>query len=206
MTRDELLNDVANARTLAEEGRQAPLIGGAYLVLFGVLLAVTYSLHWAIFTGAWGIIVPDMVGAIWCGFGVVAWLGCALLQRRGRDKPGRASIGNRVDRLLWTGVAITILTVTLATVLRSVLIGDDNAPNAIMAAGFGLYGLALHVTSAMSSQRWLQPFAALAWAASAAMWFFIETPAIYLLAAAAAIVVLLIPGIIQMRREPSALV
>lgn len=206
MTREELLSDVAYARTLAEEGRQTPLIGGSYLVLFGVLLAITYSLHWAIYTGIWAILPPDMVGIIWAGFGVAAWLGSAFLGRRVRGKPGVASVGNRVDRQVWLGVVITILTVTAASVLRMALTGDADAPNAIMASGFGLYGLALYVISAMSSERWLQAFAALAWLASAAMWVFIDTPAIYLLAAGAAIVVLLIPGVIQMRREPSALV
>ena len=40
MTREEMLADLAYARTLAEEGRHAPLIGGRYLVLFGALLCV----------------------------------------------------------------------------------------------------------------------------------------------------------------------
>lgn len=206
MMREEVMQDLAYARALAEEGRAAPLIGGAYLALFGVLLAITYCLHWAIVTGAWPVLSPDMVGAIWPGFGAAAWLGSELVRRRMRHKPGGTSVSNRVDRLVWLGVVVTILVVVIATVLRSVVLGDPQAPNGIMAAGFGLYGLALYVASAISTQTWLRGFAALAWIASGGLWFFIDSPGAYLLAAAAAIVVLLIPGVIQMRREPSAIV
>jgi hypothetical protein len=52
MTRDEMLADLAYARTLAEEGRQAPLVGGAYLIFFGVLIALCYLIQWAALTGA----------------------------------------------------------------------------------------------------------------------------------------------------------
>lgn len=206
MSREELAADLNYARALAEEGRHAPLIGGAYLVLFGALLAITYSAHWAIFIGVWPILPQQMLGIIWFGFGIAAGLGCALLNFRVRQLPGGAAVSNRVDRQVWQGVAISILVVVAGTMLRSTLQGDASAPNAIMASGFGLYGCALYVTAALSSESWLRAFAFLAWLASGLMWFFIDPPTIYLLGAGAAVMVLLVPGLIQMRREPKALV
>jgi hypothetical protein len=48
MTRDEMLADLAYARTLAEEGRHAPLLGGAYLVFWGLLNAAAFAAQFAI--------------------------------------------------------------------------------------------------------------------------------------------------------------
>lgn len=202
MTREELLDDLAYARTLAEEGRQAPLIGGGFLVLFGVLLTIAYTLHWAAASGAAGAGGRQMVGMIWLSFSVLAGLGVVVLRGRTRQLPGAMSVANRVDRHVWQGVALAILTVVAGTILRAITGGDATAPNAIMAVGFGLYGVALYSTAAISEQSWLRGFAFLAWLASGAMWFYLDTPWTYLLAAGASLLVLVIPGVAMIRREP----
>lgn len=206
MTREDVLQDVAYARALAEEGRRAPLIGGAYLILFGVLLTLAYLAHWAIWTGAWPVAEPTYVGFVWMGFGAFAAVGVAALRRRTKRMPGGASVSNQVDRYVWQAVSIGILVVVFATVPRSMLFNDHNAPNAIMAVGFCLYGLALHVTARMSDERWLSAFALLAWLASGLLFFFLNSPTSYLLAAAAAAAVLFAPGVMLMQREPKTVV
>ena len=81
MTRDEMLADIAYARTLAEEGRHAPLIGGSYLILFGALLGICYVAQWGALTGA--LPIPgNMIGAIWMAYGVAAFVGMFALRRR----------------------------------------------------------------------------------------------------------------------------
>ncbi len=202
MTRDDVLQDVAYARALAEEGRRAPLIGGAYLIFFGVLLVAAYLAHWAIWTGALPVADPTYVGFVWLAFGVIAGLGVAALRRRTRQMPGSASVSNQVDRHVWQGVSLGILIVVLATVSRSILLDDYAAPNAIMAVGFCLYGLALYVSARMSDERWLNGFAFLAWIASGLLFFFLNEPVSYLLAASAAAAVLIIPGVMLIQREP----
>ena len=47
MTREEMLADLAYARTLAEEGRHAPLLGGPYLLFWGALNAVAFAAQFA---------------------------------------------------------------------------------------------------------------------------------------------------------------
>lgn len=205
MTRDEVLADLAYARTLAEEGRHAPLIGGAYFVLFGVLLAVCYVAQWAVLSQTLAI-PQSMVGAIWFAFGIAAPVGSYVLSRRVRMLPGCAAIPNRLDRHIWQAVTFAILTVVAATVARVVVFADYAAPDAIVAAGFGIYGVALYTTATVGGHAWLKTFAFLAWLVSGALWFFLHEPWTYLLAAAASIVVLLIPGLIMLQREPKTIV
>lgn len=205
MTRDEMLDDLAYARTLAEEGRHAPLIGGSYLVLFGVLLTLCYALQWGMLSGLLPV-AAGFIGVLWLAFGVVAFAGCALLARRVRRLPGGAAIPNRVDRAVWQGVVAAILVVVAGSILRGAVEGDDLAPNAIVASGFGLYGVALYVTGTVGGHKWVRNFAIQAWVASGLLWFFLNEPWVYLLAAGAGVAVLIAPGLIMMRREPATTV
>jgi hypothetical protein len=205
MTRDEMLADLAYARTLAEEGRNAPLIGGSYLVLFGVLLTVCYGAQWAAQAGL--LPVPgDTIGLVWIGFGVCAFVGSMLLGMRVRKLPGGAAIPNRVDRNVWQGVVAAILVVVVGAILRGIVQQDYTAPNAIVASGFGLYGVALYVTATAGGHKWLRNFALLAWVVSGLLWYFLDQPWLYLLAAGACIAVLIAPGLIMMSREPKTTV
>lgn len=203
MTREELLQDLAYARTLAEEGRQAPLIGGSYLVLFGVLLTIAYAAQYAALTGA---MPRDYIGFIWIGFGAFAFVGCVILGFRSRAMPGGGSVGNRADRTIWQGVAWAILVVVFGAVARSITYQDYSGANAIMAAGFGMYGIALYATASLSGHMWLRRVAWLAWGVSFTLWYFLGETWAYLAAAAGAVLVLLIPGIIMMRGEPAKVV
>jgi hypothetical protein len=205
MTREEMLADLAYARTLAEEGRHAPLIGGSYLILFGVLLTICYSVQWA----AISQVIPvrgQWIGLLWIGFGVTAFLGMTLLRRRVRQLPGSAAIPNRVDRNVWQGVTAAILVVVAGTVTRGIVSNDFTAPNAIVAAGFGLYGVALYVTATAGGHGWLKTFAFLAWIISGLLWYFFNEAWLYLLAAAGCIAVLIAPGLIMLRHEPKTVV
>lgn len=205
MTREEMLSDLAYARTLAEEGRNAPLVGGSFSVLFGVLLAICYAVQWAVLSGVWPV-DGNVIGYVWIGFGVCALIGCALLSARVRGMPGAAAIPNRVDRTVWKGVAIAILAVVAGTIARAITQNDYTAPNAIVAAGFGLYGVALYATATVGGHAWLRAFAFTSWLVSCLMWYFLGEPWLYLLAATASAIVLIVPGLVMMRREPKTVV
>jgi len=200
-----MLDDLAYARSLAEEGRHAPLIGGSYLVLFGVLLTVCYGLQWAVLSGV--LAAPtSFIGLGWIVFSVVAFAGSLLLGRRVRKLPGGAAIPNRVDRAVWHGVIAALFAVVAGTIVRGVMQADYTAPNAIVASGFGLYGVALYVTSTVGGHAWVRSFALMSWVTSGVLWFFVTNPVLYLLAAGASVIVLIAPGVIMMRREPATTV
>jgi hypothetical protein len=204
VTREELLQDLNYARTLAEEGRHAPLIGGAYLVLFGVLLAVCYAAQFYILTS--DTLPPDYAGFLWMGFGACAAIGVMALRGRTQRMPGVTSVGNKAERIVWNGVAIAIMVVVAGTVLRSIFSDNFGATDAIMAAGFGLYGVALFLSAGLSGHTWLRAFAWLAWSVSGTLWYFMGEPWAYIVAAIGSILVLLVPGVIMMRGEPSKVV
>ncbi|MES1199221.1 MAG: hypothetical protein ABUS48_04495 [Pseudomonadota bacterium] len=202
MTREEMAEDVAYVRNLAEEGRNAPLVGGAYLAFFGALLAICYVAHWLFLTGRVGKV--SQVGFVWLAYGVVAVIGVLIINGWVKRKPGASSITNRVGGTLWGYVGLVLFTVVVGAMAHTFIAGDYNAPNTIMAAGFGLYAVALGTTATMSEQKWLRGFALLSAAASLLLWAYIDTPWTYLLSATASVVVLFIPGVIMMRREPAA--
>lgn len=203
MTREEMLSDLSYARTLAEEGRQAPLIGGSYLVLFGVLLAVAYVAQWAMLSGQLPL---SAAGWIWLSFGLLAFIGSFALRARVRRLPGASSIGNRADRAVWRGVSIAILVVVVGAIAQANVNGSFGATNMIMGAGFGLYGVALYVSAQIGGHRWLASFAYLSWLISGVLWAFMNEPWAYLVAAAGSVLVLLVPGVVSMRAEPSNVV
>jgi hypothetical protein len=206
MTREELLDDLAYARNLAEEGRHAPLIGGAFLVLFGALLAIAWTTHWAAITGQFGAWLSLNPGLVWVGFGVAAGVGGPWVSASVRKKAGGTAIGNRTDRAVWQAGSGAIFAVVVGTLLAAILRGEHHAPDAIMAASFGFYGIALSTTAAIAGIRWLGGFSLLAFGFSGVLWAFNSEPWAYLLAAFAAVLVLIVPGIIIMRQEPSDIV
>lgn len=205
MTREEILSDLAYAKAVAEEGRQAPLIGGRYLVFFGLLLAITYVTHWAISTGV--VSAPDYaLGLVWICFGVTAGVGSSLVYRRVRGLPGATSLGNRIDRAVWFAATMAIFAAVLGCLVSAALRANPSMADAIMPTVFGIYGLALMTTATVAEKSWLKFFAFGAFGAAAALWIVLTQPWAYLLGASAALAILVTPGIIMVRGEPSTIV
>ncbi len=206
MTREQMLDDLAYARTLAEEGRHAPLLGGSFLAFWGALNCTAYLAHWALLENR----LPDGDGigfaVLWGGYGVAAGVGMALLSKRVGDKPGRTAIGARTEKAIWGGVGLAMAVISLACIGRMFLDQDELAPNNIMAPALALFGVALSTVAAMSGEKWLSRFALIAYAAAALVGLFANAHWAYLLAAAANVIVLVIPGIALLRREPSTIV
>jgi len=206
MTREEILQDLAYARSLAEEGRHAPLLGGAYFVFWGLLNAAAFTAHWAVLEQH----LPYMNGAaflaVWLTYGVIAGVGMSLLAQRVRRKPGLTSIGVRAESAMWAGAGLAILAVVIGSLARMMIYGDPTAPNAIFGAAFALYGAALFGTAKLSQQNWLAAFAWLSFAVAFTLCLFANQSWAYLNAAAGSLAVLFIPGLILLRREPSSIV
>jgi hypothetical protein len=205
MTREELLSDLAYARTLAEEGRHAPLLGGAHLLFWGVLNTIAFTAHWAVLTrvidvGPWGF------AYIWAGYGVIAFIGMALLRMRTRTKPGLTTIGARAERAIWTGVAAALIAIVLGSIGRLIVAQEPNAPNAIFGATFALYGAALIAVSTLAAQKWMRFFGFASVGVAGALCLFANEPFAYLIAAAGSLLVLVAPGFVLLKNEPSAVV
>lgn len=205
MTREDLLQDLAYARALAEEGRHAPLLGGSYLLFWGALNAAAFTAHWAVATERLPLTGMSFA-LLWGGYGVVAAVGMTALRMRTRGKPGLTAIGGRAERAIWTGAATALLAVALGSIARMLADNDTSAPNFIMAAAFALYGAALFGVARLSEQSWMRTFGWLSVLAAGTLCLFVNEPWAYLVAAAGALLVLAVPGIILLRREPSSVV
>jgi hypothetical protein len=206
MTREEMLQDIAYARTLAEEGRHAPLLGGAHLLFWGVLNAAAFASQWAILER----LLPFARGAsfaiLWLSYGALAAIGMTLLRLRARGKPGLTTIGARAERALWTGAAIALMAVVIGSIIRMMMTGDTTAPNAILGAAFALYGAALFGTASLSEQTWLRAFAWLAVSVAGTLCLFADANWAYIVAAVGSLLALAWPGLVLLKREPSAIV
>ncbi len=206
MTRDEMIADIAYARTLAEEGRHAPLLGGPYLLFWGVVNAIAFGTQFAIIEGA----LPASGGAayavLWMSYGIVAAIGMTLLRMRTRDKPGLTTIGARAERALWSGAGIALIAVVIGSIARMIMTGDQTAPNAILGAAFALYGAALFGTASLSGETWLRGFGWLSVAVALNCCMFANQSWVYVIAAIGSLLALGVPGVILLKREPSAIV
>jgi hypothetical protein len=206
MTRDEMLADLAYARTLAEEGRHAPLLGGAYLVFWGIVNAIAFAAQFAIIEGFLPMLNGAAFGVLWVSYGVIAAIGMTLLRMRTRDKPGLTAIGTRAERALWTGAAIAVMAVVIGSIARMFQMGDPTAPNAILGAAFALYGAALFGTASLSEQTWLRGFGWLSVGVALNCCMFAAHPWVYVIASIGSLLALAWPGLILLKREPSAIV
>lgn len=206
MTREEILQDLAYARTLAEEGRHAPLLGGAHLVMFGVLNAIAFTAHWCVLTGRLPLLDGAAFAILWMSYGTAASIGLALLRSRTAKKPGNTTVGARAEQAVWSGVGLALAAIAIGSILRMILTEDVTAPNAIFGAAFGLYGAALFVTGKLSQERWLTNFAWISAAVSGVLCIFANSDWAYLTAAVGSLLVLVLPGVTLLRREPSTTV
>lgn len=205
MTRDEIASDLAYVRAMAEEGRHAPLLGGSHFLFWGVLNAVTYLLHWSVLEGIISLGGGAAFALLWTAYGIIAAIGMITLRGREAGKPGRSSLGVRVERAIWAGVSVAIVIIALGCIGRMAIEGDPLAPNNIMAPVLALFGAALSATSMMARESWLNLFAIVAYAAALFVGAFANAAWAYPVAAAANFIVLAIPGFILLRREPSAI-
>jgi hypothetical protein len=202
MSPREIAQDLDYVRALAEEGRHAPLLGGSFLMFWGLLNAVAWGLQWGLVNR---LLTPEPnwhFAALWTGYGVIAGAGSGLLGGRVRSLPGASSLSNRIERAAWAAAGVGIGAIVIGAIGHMLLTRDFTAPDVIMPAAFALYGGALLATSIATQEKWLGGFAALSFAVSAALGVFLSAPWFYLAGAVASLIVLLTPGVMMLRKEP----
>lgn len=194
--------DLEYLRSIAESGRQAPLLGGRFFVWWGVLAAIALLVHWSIVVGA--LPVPSsMVGAVWLGYGLIGMIGSRVLALGLRGKPGNGAVGNRAERAVWTGVTATIFFYAIGSAI-AVALGRGSAIlfDTIPVVAFCGYGISFFVTAAMGGPGWMKPMAWASWLAAAGGLYFVGSPELYLYAAGVVLLLALLPGLIILREEP----
>lgn len=206
MTNAEIINDLDYVKTLAEEGRNTPLVGGRVGLWWGVLLCAALLIHWMIITGRIDT-APQSLALLWIGFGVIGMIGSTVLGRTLAGKPGGTSATNRTAYAIWTGNTLFLFVYGFSAGLSAGFgYNDFSIMNTMMPVAFGLYGLTAYVTSKISGERWLMIPGLIGLAFVPLSLFMLRSPNLFLVAIAGIIMTIIIPDIIHLRREPKTIV
>ncbi len=206
----DLASELAYVRSLAEEGRNAPLVGGRFFLIWGALIGFTALFVYLDYASALNLAIMDGI-APWVVVFVAGWALSFTVGKRAGSKPGARTIGNQTASSVWfsVGVFMTLFWVTL-------MIVHDNYTAVGMApyflfslmfpVAFGLYGVAFFATATAARIGWLRYIAYLSWGFAIVALFLLASPHQLLVGAIGSLACAALPGLILMRREPSEIV
>src|SRR5690606_16323821 len=114
--KDQMQNvrdDIAYMRAMAEEGRKAPLLGAAILISAGLIFSVASLLAWAGQTGVGGMTV-EAANWGWLGAMALFFVVLSYFSHRMRGRPGMMAPVNRAAGTAWMGVGLAIFVMALS--------------------------------------------------------------------------------------------
>ncbi len=210
-SKNDLAGEIAYVKTLAEEGRNAPLVGGVLYLIWGAVIGVASLLTWL--RSASIVTLPDFVGgaAFWIVALSVGWGLSFFFGPKIGAKPGALTVGNRTAMSAWFGVGVFLLIYWLALLaLHDNFTADGVKPYALFGTmfpvAFGVYGIAFLATATAARLDWMRGFAIASWLFSIASLYYFSDAKQLLVAAAGSVVCAALPGLLLMRREPSDIV
>lgn len=208
MTDDQIKSvqdDIAYMRSLAQEGRNTPLLCGSVLVAAAFIFGSATIGQWAMQTGVLSV-SPWAPLWLWIGAGVLFSAVLTVLIRRMEIKPGARSPVNRAVGAAWSAVGLGIFAMWLAFMAIGFTSGDWAIMRAMPIVVFTAYGSAWMVAGSMTCTRWMNWVALAAFAGAVLLGAFADSAWGYLVFTGLMVVVALIPGLALMRQEPSDVV
>lgn len=201
-THNTALDDLSYIKTLAEEGRHAPLIGGRIGLMWGVLLTVTLLLHGLTELAITGL-SPKYIGLFWLVFGITGGGLTFVLSKSLKDKPGQSAVTNRVESAVWTASTLTLFTIAISVTLTINLRGHSLILyDMIMAFAFATQAMNYYVISQITRQKSRLIPSALSLVFAALTVLFIGQPVIYIVAAIGVVFTVIFPALSDMKKEP----
>jgi len=196
---DDIRDDLAYVKALAEEGRDTPLVNGVIYLIWGLLVGSVSLLSYADNVG-WLELGPVDGVWIWVGAFAIGWVLSMYFGRRSGAKPGASTLGNRTSNAVWLGVGIFI------TGFWIVLMFVHDNFTAMFPISFGLYGVAFFATATAARVSWLRWVAVLAWIFAALSLVLMGSAQYLLVGGIGTLLCAALPGVILMRNEPSEIV
>ena len=207
MTRDQVQSvhdDIAYMKALAQEGRQAPLLGGSILITAGLVFGLASIVAYGIDSGI--LNVPPVAYAFLWGGAMLVFFVILVWQIRRTDKPGAQSAGNRAAGAGWMGVGLGVFVMSLSMAV----VGwktQSSIPSLIFPSLiFALYGSGWAVSATMSDQKWQWKLAIACWIAAPLIALLTGSPLMWLAYAAGLFLFALLPGVLLVRQEPSEVI
>jgi hypothetical protein len=193
-------DDIAFMRSLAEEGRNGPLVGGSILLVAGLAFGSASLVNWVIF--AWRLTRDAwIVNGVWMAAMVVFM---AYLFLSGLMK-GRFGSASRAVGVAWSGAGWSMFFVGLSLGIMAYRGHDAYVALVFMPFILAMYGSAWFVAATLTRARWLYAVAAGAFLmALVAAWFAVEGAILYLIYALSLYLLVAAPGFVLMRQARQA--
>ena len=208
--KDALAGEVAYVKALAEEGRNAPLVGGVLYLIWGVVMALAAL---GTYAGAAGAIDLPFVGGLWFWVAafIIGWSASFFYGARSSAKPGALTVGNKTARAAWIAIGVFMSAFWIAAMIFKTRLAGAGFETRFLFGlmfplAFGLYGIAFFATAAAARLDWMRGFAVASWMFSVASLYFIGDARQFLVGAAGSMLCAALPGLLLMRREPSEIV
>ncbi|NNE57846.1 MAG: hypothetical protein HKN36_07035 [Hellea sp.] len=202
MTKTEIMADLAYVKSVAEEGRNAPLLGGRVGLMWTGLLVPTLIAHGLTAAGKTPI-APNQVGLLWLAFGIIGAVLAVFLIRSIKGKPGGSALANRIESVIWPTTSVLIFGYAIAL---GFAFGPADLPpvifDTILPLAFALTAVNLMVLGKITDKGYMKLAGLISGLAMIACVFLIGNPAIYYVAAAGVFLTGVIPSLVQMRNEP----
>lgn len=192
--------DIAYLKTLAEEGRAAPVLAGPYMALGGGLFGVTSLLAYAIQAGFLPL-PPQALGWIWPASGLAFVFALPFLNRRTRSRMGSASTLNETIGAVWTQAGIVIWVLFVALLWAGFRTSDWGVFNIFPSVILALYGLCWMAAAHIGRTGWLRRVGVGSFIASVAVAGVAGSPLLWLAYAISLLALGLVPGLQLMRQE-----
>ena len=208
MTDDQMQtvrDDIAYLKALADEGRQAPLLGGAILLSAGLIFGAASVVHWAVAAGVLDL-SPTAFAIVWGVAAVAFLLALFVLSAQIKTRPGANSTGNRGMSASWGGMGIASFFLFVGFAIIATRYGGEILGVLIPPVIIALYGAGWWAAGELSNKRWLTVVAWCAFIASPVMAWLGDRPEQYLAYAAALVLLAGLPGLILMRGEPAEVI
>jgi hypothetical protein len=194
-------DDIRYVRSMAEGGANAPLLGGRFMVWWGLLLTAAYLTHHLALKGTIGN-GPAVFGLLWAAFAISGPVGHCILIRTMPAKAGGGSAGNRASRVVWIAAAMAIASMVGGSTALSMQGSGPAAFDWIVPVAFAAYACALISMGALARNNAVLAAGGGAVAMVGLFTALILTPDRYLVAAAGVFLTVLVPGLLLFRAEP----
>ena len=193
-----LKDDLSFMRALAEDGRNGPISGGAFLVAAGGLYAAACLVQWAGVERIGGL---DAQSAGWSwlvatGLWILTFFGLLALQHR---KPAPPSAVGRVFSVGWSAVGAAILVNATAVWIAAERLHDQALFVCLAPTVLAFYGAAWLVAAAAARKAWMLVTGLGAFTLALAMAALVNDPRELLAYAIALVALLVAPGLYMMR-------
>ena len=202
MTKNEILEDIAYARSIAEKGATTPLLGSSISLMWGILVVPTLIFHGLALLGKFPISSQN-IGLIWAIYGVIGTLGSIYLGRKIDKQAGSTTQANQVGEALGVSMGLMLAAYAITTVIM-VVIKDMPAFlfNMIIVFAFALITIHMAVLGHLTKLRYIRIAALAAGAATVISYFMVSSPNVYFFAAFGVVITQIIPSLVGLSKEP----